>query len=130
MQNSEMAVSQLANLGPTLTPNLGKVGDKFDHSFFHHVWLHNMKLGGGLESKVKTKVGVQVVLLAFDLGPNLRKKAQLWTSNIRVFHSSPTCSPTLIPTLQSWKSEVGPFFLKLGPKSIGCFTVAQFAIQL
>jgi len=41
-----------------------------------------------------------------------------YTWKKRVFHSSPTCSPTLIPTLQSWKSEVGPFFLKLGCKSM------------
>jgi hypothetical protein len=56
------------NLIPTLPPTCGEVGG-FELS---HVWLHNAKLEGKLESEVGTQSWVPVVVLTIDLDPNLK----------------------------------------------------------
>jgi len=71
--------------------------------------------------EISSKLGVMrdITPTSLHLKPVMHDvKSWSFLYSIRVFHSSPTCGPTFIPTLQSWKSEVGPFFLKLGPKSM------------
>ena len=52
-------------------------GGKVDHSFFHYVWLHNVKLGHELESKVKTQSWSISCASGIWFGSQLEKKGPM-----------------------------------------------------